>query len=51
MTAIALDHLTGLLCDVADYADATDEPITAEVLRIAAGAARQLAQRDHLEAA
>ena len=51
MTTIGLDHLTTLLCDAADYADATDEPIAAEVFRIAAGAAHQLAQRDHTEAA
>ena len=51
MTANALDHLTALLCDAADYASATGEPITAEVLRIAAGATRQLGDREHTEAA
>jgi len=51
MTSDALDHLTTLLCDAAAYAAATDEPVTAEVLRIAAGAARQLAERERAEAA
>lgn len=51
MTSDALDHLAHLLCDAADYAAVTDELVTAEVLRIAAGATRQLAEREHAEAA
>ena len=51
MTAEALDHLTALLCDAAGYAAVTDEPVTAEVLHIAAGGAHQLADRERAEAA
>jgi hypothetical protein len=51
MTADALDRLAARLCDAADYAAATGEPITAQVLRLAASAARQLAERERTEAA
>ena len=51
MTADALDRLAMLLVEAARYAEATDEPVTAEVLRIAAGAAHHLAEREHAEAA
>jgi hypothetical protein len=51
MTAVSLDRLAARLLDGADYAAATGEPITAEVLPIAASAAHQLAEREHTEAA
>jgi len=51
MTADAFHHLAVLLVDAADYVADTGEPVTAEVLRIAAGVAHQLAEREHAEAA
>jgi hypothetical protein len=47
MTAEALERLDAILCDTADYAAATGELATARLLRLAAGAARQLAVREH----
>ena len=50
-TADAFHHLAVLLVDAADYVADTGEPVTAEVLRIAAGVAHQLAERERAEAA
>ena len=45
-TAEALERLDALLCDAADYAAATGEPTNAQLLRLAAAAARRLAVRE-----
>jgi hypothetical protein len=49
VTSDALDHLDELLCDAADYADATGDLVTARCLRLVAGAVRRITVREHAD--